>query len=902
MKKIIFLYALLLFSNAVFSQRIQVNTTQTPTQLIENVLLNSGVCGGVTNVSTSSGVATTGANSPFGSYTQNGTNNLFTQGMIISTGHAASAGNTTITTTLSDNLGTGGDVDLANAFSIVSPAVLSDAAYIEFDFTPIKSTISFRYFLASEEYEYNKNYPCQFSDAFAFLIKDVTTGSAYQNIALIPGTNVPVGTSTVHPNLTALSGGCPASYPNYFNGYNQNPPNIDGTNFNGSTKAFNATSVVVPGHTYHIKLVVADYGSTAVNRLFDTAVFLEAGSFDLSGFITDSNNAVLSGSTNACSLVAHSQILNPLYQWYHNGVAIAAPQGTAATYAIPIGDSGSYSVVVTDSITGCIDSVTPVTVVALGAPVAVSPQDLCVGSTIASLSATGSNLNWYATANGGTSLASTTVLTSGTYYVSQTVGLCESTRTAVIVVVGSPTPVFDAVPAICSGSVLTALPTTSNNGINGSWSPVLNNTTTTTYTFTPNLGQCGITTTLTITVNPNITPTFDAVAPICSGDSLAALPIISTNGITGSWSPALNNTATTTYTFVPNPGQCSLTNTLTITVNPLPSLVLASGTSTTNQSVCTTTPIVPIIYTYGGSATVATVSGLPTGITATNSGNTLTISGTPSTAVGSPFTYTITTNGGICSATNLNGSITVNPYIVPTFTQIPSFCSGSVAPLLPISSLENIPGSWSPSIVDNTISQDYTFTPTTTNACVSNYVMTIAVQNNFDFNITGSCDGTNFVLQIHPSVDLNLDTATINWQRNGADTGLTGSNFNVTQYVHSSQTPITLPLTLDATITDNASCSRTHSFIITDLYCDIQKGISPNGDTKNDFFDLVNLDVKQLSIFNRYGVKVFSKAQYTNEWHGQTDSGNDLPDGTYYYVIEFNNQSIAKTGWIYINR
>ena len=118
------------------------------------------------------------------------------------------------------------------------------------------------------------------------------------------------------------------------------------------------------------------------------------------------------------------------------------------------------------------------------------------------------------------------------------------------------------------------------------------------------------------------------------------------------------------------------------------------------------------------------------------------------------------------------------------------------------------------------------------------------------------------------------------------------------------QSSLNLPISFDVTITDNANCSRTHSYTVTDLYCNIQKGISINSipDGKNDFFDLINLDVQNLSIFNRYGIKVYSKAQYKNEWHGQTDSNSDLPDGTYYYVIEFNNHSETKTGWIYINR
>ena len=138
-----------------------------------------------------------------------------------------------------------------------------------------------------------------------------------------------------------------------------------------------------------------------------------------------------------------------------------------------------------------------------------------------------------------------------------------------IVINPNVVPTFNAVAPICSGQTLAALPTTSTNSITGTWSPALNNTTTTTYTFTPTAGQCASPTTLTITVNPNVLPTFTAVAPICSGQTLAALPTTSNNGFTGTWSPALNNTATTTYTFTPSAGQCATIATLSITVNPI---------------------------------------------------------------------------------------------------------------------------------------------------------------------------------------------------------------------------------------------------------------------------------------------------------------------------------------------
>ena len=60
---------------------------------------------------------------------------------------------------------------------------------------------------------------------------------------------------------------------------------------------------------------------------------------------------------------------------------------------------------------------------------------------------------------------------------------------------------------------------------------------------------------MTITVNPLITPTFTQVDPICNGDVLAHYPLHRITEITGTWSPAIDNTATTTYTFTPDASQ-----------------------------------------------------------------------------------------------------------------------------------------------------------------------------------------------------------------------------------------------------------------------------------------------------------------------------------------------------------
>jgi gliding motility-associated-like protein len=94
------------------------------------------------------------------------------------------------------------------------------------------------------------------------------------------------------------------------------------------------------------------------------------------------------------------------------------------------------------------------------------------------------------------------------------------------------------------------------------------------------------------------------------------------------------------------------------------------------------------------------------------------------------------------------------------------------------------------------------------------------------------------------------------------------------------------------------TCTIEVSKLFDNIFCQIQKGISPNGDGLNDFLELV---AKKVEIFNRYGKEVYSKENYNNDWHGQFMGGGLMPDGTYYYVIELVSGE-KKTGWIYINR
>jgi gliding motility-associated-like protein len=371
---------------------------------------------------------------------------------------------------------------------------------------------------------------------------------------------------------------------------------------------------------------------------------------------------------------------------------------------------------------------------------------ICSGAVLADLPTTSDN-----GVSGTWSPAMNNTATT-TYTFIPTAGQCTVTPATMTIVVNPIAAVFSPVAPICSGAVLADLPTTSDNGVTGTWSPAMNNTETTTYTFTPTSGQCTVTTsTLTVVVNP-IEAVFSLVAPICSGEVLANLPTTSDNGVSGTWSPATNNTATTTYTFTPTAGQCTVTPaTMTIVVNPIAAVfspvapicsgaVLADLPTTSDNGVsgtwspalnntetttytfiptagqCAVTPatmtivVNPIAAVFSPVAPICSGTALADLPTTSNNG----VSGTWSPSINNlaTTTYTFTPTTGQCTVTPSILTIVVNPNVTPTFTAIAPICSGSTSPVLPTTSNNSITGTWNPATVSNTVSGTYTFTPT----------------------------------------------------------------------------------------------------------------------------------------------------------------------------------------------
>ena len=165
---------------------------------------------------------------------------------------------------------TAGDTDLTNFYNLVT----YDACVLEFDFIPEADSIKVRYIFGSEEYP-SENCT-SYNDVFAFFI----SGFGYnglKNIALVPGTPLPVTINTINSGVLGFladSSYCYLGYGSPFTNLYYDNSLSNYLSYNGRTTVLTARAAVKCGSVYHIKIVIAD----AADRQKDSGVFLEAGS------------------------------------------------------------------------------------------------------------------------------------------------------------------------------------------------------------------------------------------------------------------------------------------------------------------------------------------------------------------------------------------------------------------------------------------------------------------------------------------------------------------------------------------------------------------------------------------------------------------------------------------------
>ncbi|MFZ1331183.1 MAG: choice-of-anchor L domain-containing protein, partial [Flavobacteriales bacterium] len=196
--------------------QLVVTNTQTPAQLVQNVLMGGGVT--ATNI-TFNGTSGNSVDQQIASFNSAASNAGIPNGLILSTGNTAQAvgPNNAVRADLAIP-GTRTDADLS---ALSGGLTIDDAAVLEFNFVPTGGSISFNFVFASEEYP---GYVCgTVNDAFGFFLSGPgITGpfsNGAMNLALIPGTNVPVTINTVNSGIVGAQGGqagnCAAIDPNW---------------------------------------------------------------------------------------------------------------------------------------------------------------------------------------------------------------------------------------------------------------------------------------------------------------------------------------------------------------------------------------------------------------------------------------------------------------------------------------------------------------------------------------------------------------------------------------------------------------------------------------------------------------------------------------------------------------
>jgi gliding motility-associated-like protein len=390
-------------------------------------------------------------------------------------------------------------------------------------------------------------------------------------------------------------------------------------------------------------------------------------------------------------------------------------------------------------------------------------------------------------------------------------------------------------------------------------------------------------------------PTITTTAPTCSADGFSEISnyvggtiyVFTPAGPTVDGTGMISGmTVGTSYTVTAGNGTCtsaastSFTNLAQLTVPAVPTINTTAPTCSADGFATITNYVGGLTYVFTPAGPIVDGTGLISNMTiGTN--------------------YVVSASNGSCASAD-SASFVIAAMLptpaVPTVTVTQPSCATPTATILVVSpiganleySIDNgvsyqtstsfsglVPSSFYTIIVRDVVS-----------GCVSNAssnIITDAVPSSPIVALSSGCNGSSYEIV----ASTTSSSATYEWY-NGST--LIGSAAAV---VVSSVGTYQVDVTVDG-------CTTTEFITIDNVTCSIPKGISPNGDGLNDTWDISGLNARKVQIFNRYGVEVYSRSNYTSEFEGKTNNGNELPTGTYYYVITLDTE--AKTGWLYINR
>ncbi|MHA3788247.1 Ig-like domain-containing protein [Flavobacterium hauense] len=340
--------------------------------------------------------------------------------------------------------------------------------------------------------------------------------------------------------------------------------------------------------------------------------------------------------------------------------------------------SGTYFV--TQTLNTCKSTPVPVTVTvnSTAAPTATATQTFCIGATVANLTATtltGATFKWSAT-QGGAALVSTAALASGTYYITQTLNTCESTATAVTVVVNSTAAPTASQQFFCTGETASQLLATTLPDATVIWSAteggvaLASNTAlqTGTYYVRQITNECiSPSTAVSVVVYTTAAPGA-ADQPFCAGATVENLISDTTTGAIVKWYSTLNGNVldgstlleTGTYYVTQTLNDCESTATeiqVTITTVTAPDAQA--------QPFCTGATVEDLVVNNISGSTVKWYS--------TEGGNVL-----GQATVLATGTYYVTQSINDCESTATEVQVTINAVDAPN-AQAQAFCEGATA-------------------------------------------------------------------------------------------------------------------------------------------------------------------------------------------------------------------------------
>ncbi len=737
---------------------------------------------------------------------------------------------------------------------------------------------------------------------FAVVLEDPISNAhacseqAYFNISFLDGSNnpIPCGDYNVVNASSGCSSGGDASFVTYSTG---------GLNYqwkNWTTRAFDLTAYI--GQNVTIEFIASDCSLSGHAGW----AYVDASCQPMSMTLNGSQIPVGQTNNSFCGASTTNTLCAPAgfnYSWVGPGVTGQTGQ------CINTSSVGTFSVTLAQSGASCFSPVlystfnsvpNPTVTASITQPVCVTP----VGTATINVNGGTSpyTFSWTPTAPSNQVNTNLPPSTNYTVFVEDDNGCIGTTSFSVNGVPGGPSYTLSTVPGLnlsCASpsTTITFAPTSTNTsvfwggpqGVITGTNVVVTSPGTYTYAAINTVSTCSLTGSVVITSDVNI-PT--ATYSVACNTNTVTLSAVAGASINLSWAEPGNPSG-------------SLSNPLISTAAGVFTLTVTDPSNGCVQTYTTLTSVPPISIASTPSSNVITCTNQTVSAIASSSPNTtITWDNGSSTSTNNPYsiassgTYTVTAQNSIGCSTQSVVTVTtntaVNVNINAPVTIIP--CStGSVA--LNASSTVGGPYTyvWSPSTPSFT-GAVFTATSAATYSVVAlntaNGCTATATQGITYDNITASFNASVYQGIIPLSVtftntSLGVNPAGTNYSWDFGNGTVLASNAATVSTIYNQQGYFPVVLTATSGFCQDTAVRYIRVDVISSFA--VPNVFTPNGDGKNDFFtfDAVNMGEINVTIYDRWGLKMFETTGTGNvSWDGKNKGGSIVSDGTYFYIIK----------------